>query len=122
VQSQILASLMVRNFCLNSRQSLPLPPQLRVVPWLHLDGSRNRSGGAEPKPKGRVAHARTSFPYLRDSTAAPLALFNVLRSTYREFPLSSEVSAVYSDLPNYALVIPLGRKLYTQSRSTGRPD
>jgi hypothetical protein len=53
------------------------------------------------------------IPYRRDSTAAPLALFNVLRSTYREFPLSSEVSAVYSDLHKYAPMIPLGRKLYT---------
>jgi hypothetical protein len=63
--------------------------------------------------KGASCACTNIIPYLRDSTAAPLALFNVLRSTYREFPLSSEVSAVYSDLHNYALVIPLGRKFYT---------
>jgi hypothetical protein len=62
--------------------------------------------------KGPSCACANIIPCLRDSTAAPLAQFNV-RSTYREFPLSSEVSSVYCDLHNYALVIPLGRKLYT---------
>jgi hypothetical protein len=68
---------------------------------------------AESLAKGASCACTNIIPYRRDNTAAPLALFNVLQSTYREFPLSSEVSAVYSDLHNYALMIPLGRKLYT---------
>jgi hypothetical protein len=72
--------------------------------------------------KGPSCACANSIPYPRDSTAAPTALLKVLRSAYREFPLSSEVSAVYCDLHNYALVIPLGRKLYTPIHGTGRPD
>jgi len=79
-----------------------------VVLWLHLDGSRNPSGRAEARQGGGVAHARTSSGRRRRTPRRVL----FAPANYREFPLSSEVSTVYSHLHNYTMVLPLGRKLY----------
>jgi hypothetical protein len=125
VQSQILASLMARNFCSSSRQSWPLPTGSSAVLVLCLGCTltvHETRLAVQSLAKGPSCACTDIIPYPRDSTAAPIALLNVLRSTYSDFPLSSEVSAVYCDLPNYALVIPLGRKLYTPIHGTGRPD